>query len=69
MEQMKQLISLFILCGLLTFTACDRFKKLSGWERDSVVIDDLIRYSDTLSTEVKKSVMEGQASPDYKSSV
>ncbi len=69
MEQMKQLISLFILCGLLTFTACDRFKKLSGWERDSVVIDDLIRYSDTLSTQVKKSVIEGQEFPEYNISV
>lgn len=69
MEQMKQVFSLFVLCTLLTITACDRFKKLSGWERDSVVIDDLVRYSDTLSTEVRKSVMEGQASPDYKISV
>lgn len=62
---MKQLISLSVLCAMLTFTACDRFKQLSGWERDSVVIDDLRRHSDTLSINVKKSVFEGKEFPDY----
>lgn len=66
---MKQLISLSILCALLTFTACDRFKQLSGRERDSVVIDDLRRYSDTLRINVKKSVIEGQEFPEYNISV
>lgn len=62
---MKQLISLFLLFGLLTFTACDRFGKGGGRDRDSIIIDDLRRYSDTLSSEVKKSVIEGQELPAY----
>ena len=66
---MKHLISVFMLCGLLTLTACDQFRRQSGQERDSAVITDLRNYSDTLTMKVEKSVMEGQKYPAYSISV